>query len=108
MTNYNDGNWHVWAKHEKPPLHDLTRIKRVYINVHGDLREDVKQDFSVHSCSWSGDGVVLAFRVVKEHREPLSGQMIWNSGRSCFEMCLHPDAGYRHGDTIHVREVIEE
>lgn len=104
MTNYNDGKWHVWAKNEKPPLHDLTRIKRVFINANGDIMNDdvdYNGDHSVCSCFWTGKGVVLAFRVTKEHREPREW-WIKNGVASPVAPSQSPPAGY-----IHVREVLE-
>ncbi|MEH6504981.1 MAG: hypothetical protein V7786_01810 [Sulfitobacter litoralis] len=106
MTDYNDGNWHGWAKREKPPLHDLTRIERVYINGAGQTMDDSKSgsSASVGSTCWDNDvypvSVILAFRVTKEHKEPRDFWVHPESGR-CFR------GKPKSAEVIHVREVLE-
>ena len=100
MTDYNDGKWHTWAKAEKPPLHDLTRIERVFINSHGVPMNDydIGSTPSVGATSWSRNGVVLAFRVTKEHKEP---REFWVDPDRCIAVTQY------HAGFILVREVLE-
>ena len=101
MTDYNDGNWHGWAKREKPPLHDLTRIERVYINSYGVVKNDATSGMtaSVGACRWGwGEGLILAFRVTKEHKEP---REFWIDE---LRMVASPIS---HHGFIKVREVLE-
>jgi len=104
VTDYNDRCWHGWAKREKPPLHDLTRIERVYINGAGQIMDDSKSgsSASVGSTCWDNDlypsSVILAFRIIKEHKEP---REFWVVDGFAYD---DPQTGY---GCIHVREVLE-
>lgn len=105
MTSYNDGKWHGWAKREKPPLHDLTRIERVYINGAGQIMDDSKSgsNTSVGSTCWDNDlnpnSVILAFRVTKEYKEPREFWLVELDDNTTIAL----DSNV--GDCIHVREV---
>jgi len=109
MTDYNDGKWHTWAKAEKPPLHDLTRIERVFINSHGVPMNDydIGSTPSVGATSWSGNGVVLAFRVTKEHKEPREFWLGYNWVTYRTKKDAEDSYGTPSGRVIHVREVLE-
>lgn len=114
MSNYNDGKWRGWAKREKPPLHDLTRIERVYINGDGHIMDDSKSgsSASVGATVWDNDhcprSCIIAFRVTKEHKEP---REFW-LGFVCVcddpkVLDAQPDDDGFYDRVIHVREVLE-
>ena len=64
MTNYNDGKWHSRKKGETIPLHEKTEVQ--WMNTNGDS----SKTFSGTLCWDDGCSEVIAFRVIKEHREP--------------------------------------
>ncbi|MEO9537234.1 MAG: hypothetical protein ABJL49_05525 [Parasphingorhabdus sp.] len=111
MTDYNDRCWHGWAKREKPPLHDLTRIERVYINGAGQIMDDSKSgsSASVGSTCWDNDlypnSVILAFRVAKEHKEPREFWLIKDAGELAKVLPMKPIGVW--DEVVHVREVLE-
>lgn len=63
MTDYNDGRWHGWNGGECP-VHPQTVVE-IAMRERGVAEEAAEQWF------WDGDRCrIVAFRVVKEHREP--------------------------------------
>ena len=94
MTNYNDGKWHGWNGGECPVcVH--SKVEIAWLENSGDMfrRSGLAGDIAFLGNQF---GRVIAFRVVKEHREPReytidpTGLYIWFS---------HEDG------LIHVREV---
>lgn len=65
MTDYNDGKWHI-RQGEEMPVHAKTWIN--YLTVRG------MGGSSAGQLDWTGgdndDEVIIAFRVVREFREP--------------------------------------
>ena len=71
MTNYNDGKWHGWNGGECP-VHPKSRIQVVRGN-HEGAHSVTWPANEFHQCNWTDVGKshsIIAFRVVKEHREP--------------------------------------
>lgn len=65
MTNYNDGDWHGWQGGECP-VHPKTGIVVKW----RDGIEAPETEAGVFAKSHWQDAAIVAFRVVKEHREP--------------------------------------
>ncbi|SEN50496.1 hypothetical protein SAMN04489859_100890 [Paracoccus alcaliphilus] len=66
MTDYNDGRWHGWNGGECP-VHPETLVEIVY------FEEGITHNEALCKyCDFSdeADLPIIAFRVVKEHREP--------------------------------------
>lgn len=76
MTNYNDGKWHGWNGGECP-VHPNTKVEVVYLEpvsvvTLATLRSDTASNFS-----WKDeDAPIVAFRVLREHKEPRGGWVL--------------------------------
>lgn len=92
MTNYNDGRWHGFNG-EKLPLHNKTQIIAV---VQVEFEEVEIWRRMVGEAPWKN---IIAFRVIREHREPREFWISLNNGG----IFNSPQE-----NAIHVREVIEE
>ena len=67
MTNYNDGKWHGWNGGERP-VHPNTVVDVFFADGRkGSSKEEAKV---LRWSRISSIGDIVAFRVVKEHREP--------------------------------------
>ena len=77
LTDYNDGKVHGWNGGDCP-VHSQTLIKVFYRGILSNLDYKAKNVYWGH-CGGCGD--IVAFQVVKEHKEPM---VIWvnmyNSG----------------------------
>ncbi len=80
MTNYNDGKWHGWNGGECP-VHPMTIVAAIYGGETPDVPETrldgvIRLAGQFQSSCWNHDEIIsirskiIAFRVVKEHREP--------------------------------------
>lgn len=109
MTNYNDGEWHGWNGGECP-VHPDSVVQTMIRSEIGKEWDD--EEFKASGYRWNrcGDiGDIIAFRVVKEHKEP---REFWV--RKITKFSLNGSVtGYRYqecsksdGDFL-VREVIE-
>ncbi len=103
MENYEVGKWHGWNGGECP-VHPETVVE--YVMVDGD-----KDTACAGAIEWSNDippddWIVIAFRVIKEHREP---REFWICpGNDKFDDVIHEMKGsFSALGFIHVREVIE-
>ena len=81
MTNYNDGKWHGWNGGECP-VHPESEVEGVYLDEDGkpDFRSPVRDDAAIFDWAWEYAFRLIAFRVVKEHKEPRefwAVQMSW-------------------------------
>lgn len=106
MTNYNDGNWHIWNGGECP-VHPKSVVEAVW---HDPRLEHAGMSGPRHArveneptLAW---GHVVKFRVVKQYREPREFwvveeyMMLFQSQEKAQRACP--------GSTpIHVREVTE-
>lgn len=88
MTNYNDGNWHGWNGGECP-VHPETLIEARYETSANSAEFDaaqIKAKDRAPGC-WqhrAGFNGIIAFRVVKEHREPVEAWFV-NTSAGWFE-----------------------
>ncbi len=110
MTNYNDGKWHGWNGGECP-VHPLSEVEAVCTSIapSGFGRASWKVAGEIDWASGVPSNVI-AFRVVKEHREP---REFWANEYSSGEFHLHPskEAADNHANgyrirCIRVREVL--
>jgi hypothetical protein len=108
-TNYNDGKWYGWDGGECP-VHPETMVETVWVN--GDCKKGVASRWK-----WRVEGQIqymIAFRVIKEHREPREWWSLWSPSGNLIGN-FTKDSAHRKNDThyngkgcvIHVREVIE-
>ena len=75
VTNYNDGKWHSRKKGDTVLLHEKTKVQ--WKNTNGDSHETLSG-----TLSWDdADSEVIAFRVVKEYREPPKPRMLLGYAR---------------------------
>ena len=104
MTNYNDGKWHGWNGGECP-VHPESVVE-VVTRSYGPQKET-----SDYFGWWHGDHInpILAFRVVKEHKEPreaylkiISQTYITGEEVETLTICRHDDVG-----AVLFREVVE-
>jgi hypothetical protein len=100
MTNYNDGKWHGWNDGECP-VHPETEVEYIYLD--DSIGPCLCQDKAGY-FTWNGDDLMplVAFRVVKEYKEP---REFWVSCGYAFsseaQALTHSDI-----EPIHVREVL--
>ena len=69
MTNYNDGRWHGWNGGECP-VHTKTLVDAILMD---GIRARDGTIPEAGNLSWTHEcdgGDIIAFRVVKEYREP--------------------------------------
>lgn len=97
-VNYNDGKWYKWNGGECP-VHPDSEVQVRLIDP-----EEEYGDMVERACNWVWDCVgcaqIIAFRVIKEHKEPREFWIIPKSGR-----CFSKKPTYEHA--IHVREVLD-
>ncbi len=101
--DYNDGNWHGWNGGECP-VHSETVVEYVYMSEGAPINE---QDAAKH-IRWDNGFLfpVIAFRIIKEHREPREWWISREPG--CLPEVHGHNPMYHSGvEVIHVREVIE-
>ena len=108
MTNYNDGKWHGWNGGECP-VHPQT-----FVEVQHKIRSTgfaVSYRWGIDVDVHDGPSAIIAFRVIKEHREPREFWIAWPlAGAHAGPHVLigKPSAGLTgYRDPIHVREVLE-
>ena len=114
MTDYNDGNWHGWNGGECP-VHPKSVVE--YITATDG--ESTYGEVEARRLSWVDDEdgwIVVAFRVVKEYREP---RECWAYLTHMFDSLEKAEAfrarvdaanpGHGHLDTpiTHWREVVD-
>lgn len=106
MTNYNDGKWHGWNGGECP-VHHETVVEVAMYNSSGLHVEDAD------GFNWRNDveylAKVIAFRVIKEHKEPREFWLINGYQHTTRESAetYAKTFGYEFTEIIHVREVLE-
>lgn len=108
MTNYNDGKWHGWNGGECP-VHHETLVDVIMDNGHRETDKAREWDWNNDEEIYAN---VVAFRVVKEYREPrefwvnvYDNEMWWaaHASKSDADIAAASD----RGGCIHVREVLE-
>ena len=93
MTNYNDGKWHGWNGGECP-VHPESDVNTFFIHDGNTPRTQTCD--GARQASGQDWACVIAFRVVKEHKEP---REFWVDPERCIAV------GVYHAGFIHVREV---
>lgn len=102
MTNYNDGNWYGWNGGECP-VHPETVVEVVYSNWASTGIKTITDP--ARMASWGGGDLnLIAFRVIKEHKEP---REFWIRAGFAFEGCEKHKLDNWSGEIIHVKEVLE-
>ena len=105
MTDYNDGKWHGWNGGECPVHHD-TLVEVVY--VYDSAAMD--KGSAGYYCWETGRGLpIVAFRVVKEHKEPREFWLEvdqWKNIMYLHEKKPHEVSSWH--SLVHVREVLDE
>ena len=106
MTNYNDGNWHIWNGGECP-VHPKTEVEAVWHDPRmGNAGMSGPRPAKVENEPTLAWVHVVKFRVVKEYREP---REFWIAGPNevAFSSAREAKTAYPGCAPIHVREVTE-
>lgn len=103
MTNYNDGKWWGWNGGDCP-VHPNTVVDVVYLDDGEAIKDEaIAKYFDFKDRKYLP---IIAFRVVKEHREPrefwVCDGNIWFGQESAKKW-----SGKTGCEIIHVREVME-
>lgn len=101
MTNYNDGKWHGWNGGECP-VHPETVVEVVYLYDDGGCNSvGVSKKWY-----WGTEAMpIIAFRVIKEHKEP---REFWLCDRNAYKTRdMAKRFAYGASEIIHVKEVME-
>ena len=101
MTNYNDGNWHIWHGGECP-VHPKSIVEAVW---HDPNQEKTGiRNGTALGGAWHGQ--IVKFRVVKEYREP---REFWIADIKGWKFSSEREAktAFPGCTPIHVREVTE-
>lgn len=103
MTNYNDGEWHPWVPGECP-VHpeSITQVRLFDPNLE-------TENMTERAGSWfwhcKGDEAIIAFRVIKEHKEPREFWVAPSAyGHSYY---YHTTDNSMHPGAFKVREVMD-
>ena len=110
MTNYNDGKWHGWNGGECPVHPDTVVVVQLACDTRIDVEESGYAD-RAETLRWAHFGAssdIIAFRVVKEHKEPREFWIVGGANGYClFGSKDYAEVDARHKETtpIHVREV---
>ena len=114
MTNYNDGNWHKVNGNKPESVHSLSEVEMKWIIL--DTGKVVESNRIAKHFEWRdfGDVFGIAFRVIKEHKEPREfyAQEMTTRPLSPNKPIEHLGTEWRHCDkettgAILFREVIE-
>lgn len=100
--NYNDGNWHGWNGGECP-VHPKSKVEVVIRDPEGLIRSNAGY---VQLLRWEyleGYPNIIAFRVVKEHREPRDFWLDTVTQQVFYSEVVSSDKRR----IVHVREVLE-
>jgi len=105
MINYNDGKWHKMNGVQPKSVHDLSDVEMKWILLDkGAIKESTRQ---AKQFGWEDSANVagIAFRVIKQYKEPLEF-WISHTGGLVFNQFEHrPETAYGM-PLIHVREVL--
>lgn len=108
-VNYNSGEWFGWNGGECP-VHPETVVECVCLE--GEYTSHTDGD----AGEWNWDDEIcpiIAFRVIKEHKEPREFWLFWSDTKSDWLVSASKTYAYEmhpktHGhDVVHVREVLE-
>ena len=99
MTNYNDGKWHGWNGGECP-VHPKTVVEVLFGDGSGAGEKE-----NASSFGWMVHPIPVAFRVVKEHKEPREFWFYKLASGDWGKSDKKPSEFWT--EVIHVREVTE-
>lgn len=99
MTNYNDGNWHIWHG-GVCPVHPKSMVEAVWHDPNQGTTGI--RDGAALGGAWASQ--IVKFRVVKEYREP---REFWIVGSYAFASDHEAKKAITGCTPIHVREVTE-
>jgi len=111
MVNYNDGEWHGWNGGDCP-VHPRSQVEIVWRSTESENPLHIRQDSAVSLC-FEGNifGKIIAFRVVKEHREPREVWLIREDKYSGYIPIFEPKEVERMRkealEVLHFREITE-
>lgn len=110
MTNYNDGLWHGWNGGECP-VHPNSVVEAVWTACGGAVRSEQRK---ARNFAWGANASrIIAFRVVKEHREPREIWHLLDQDGEVFDTftsladAAHDLLQYPKFTLVHYREVVE-
>ena len=102
MTDYNDGKWHGWNGGECP-VHSESRVETVWRYSDGSIRSGQNISFAKNVFFTGNEhGKLIAFRIVKERKEPHEVFLSQNPHSGGWFEAL-PE----HKDAVKFREVTE-
>lgn len=105
MIDYNDGNWHGWNGGECP-----VHPESVVWVIPCKGAKDYTPEITARNASWSGNGHIAAFRVVKPYQEP---REFYVREITCFDLDgnvtgkVYQQCSSKENPAFLVREVIE-
>lgn len=106
MTNYNDGKWHGWNGGECP-VHAESITDVVYDDGYMSADDKAGEKSAVRwTNGWKGRKII-AFRVIKEHKEPREFWVCYADEKVMIYSPEHDPIEYADFGFIHVREVTE-
>lgn len=109
MSEYKEGIWYGWNG-GKCPVHPMSSVQVVWLRKGGSICQYSPVDRADKWC-WVGNecGKIIAFRIVKEHKEP---REFWISGNDGIALTTLEAAEWDYEaygkPFIHVREVLED
>lgn len=121
MTNYNDGKWHGWNGGECP-IHPESLVEAVFLDDTNPGRpydslnslngREMEAKTGDRCWTWSPiHRKIIAFRVVKEYREPREWWLTkcgsYTHAHETLEAAQNYERCNRNVEIIHVREVVE-
>jgi len=103
--NYNDGKWHGWNGGECP-VHPETVVEAIFDDGTSNVFRSVKAQAS-RKFYWEIGSTIVAFRVIKEHKEPREFWIVKVAGELP-EVHGHKPIFHDGIEVIHVREVLDD
>ena len=113
MTNFYDGKWHGWNGGECP-VHPKSKVNTFFI--HNGLVPSTQGEGTISDACGQDWSCVIAFRVVKEYREPRECwaylTMMFDSLEKAEDFraqfnAANPGHGYLDAPITHWREVVD-
>lgn len=104
MTDYNDGEWHLWNGSRECPVHPKSKVDCVW---HHEVNNCCGSDeeISAKLCDWPN---IIKFRVVAEHKHPREYWYDPGNGKVYRRGIWHDDTHYKSKGYILLREVRDD
>lgn len=104
MTDYNDGKWHGWNGGECP-VHRESAVEMMTLDGESETGDAGSLDWESTESAWS----IIAFRVVKQHREPREAWMVHQiATRLGHTEPTWTQCSDEHPDAVLFREVLDD